>query len=38
MSRNPPLFLKPGDFVEYESPVLGSARQRIAERGLTTRG
>lgn len=29
--RVPPLFLKPGDVVEYEAPGLGAARQRILE-------
>jgi 2-keto-4-pentenoate hydratase/2-oxohepta-3-ene-1,7-dioic acid hydratase in catechol pathway len=29
--RNPPLFLKAGDIVEYEAEALGAARQRIAQ-------
>jgi 2,4-diketo-3-deoxy-L-fuconate hydrolase len=29
--RTPPRFLQPGDVVEYEGEVLGSARQRILE-------
>jgi 2,4-didehydro-3-deoxy-L-rhamnonate hydrolase len=27
--RTPPLFLKPGDVVDYEAETLGAARQRI---------
>lgn len=29
--RNPPVFLKPGDVVDYEAPGLGAGRQRILE-------
>jgi 2-keto-4-pentenoate hydratase/2-oxohepta-3-ene-1,7-dioic acid hydratase in catechol pathway len=29
--RNPPLFLRPGDVVEYQAEGLGAARQRIVE-------
>jgi 2,4-didehydro-3-deoxy-L-rhamnonate hydrolase len=29
--RTPPLFLKPGDTVDYEAEILGAARQRILE-------
>jgi 2,4-diketo-3-deoxy-L-fuconate hydrolase len=29
--RKPPLFLKPGDVVDYEAEGLGAARQRILE-------
>ena len=31
MGRTPPLFLKPGDVVDYEAEGLGAARQRILE-------
>lgn len=31
MGRNPPVFLKPGDVVDYEAEGLGAARQRVLE-------
>jgi 2,4-diketo-3-deoxy-L-fuconate hydrolase len=31
--RKPPLFLKPGDIVDYEAEGLGAARQRIVAPG-----
>ena len=31
MGRTPPVYLKPGDVVEYEAEGLGAARQRIVE-------
>lgn len=31
MARTPPLFLKPGDLVDYEAEGLGAARQRVVE-------